>query len=122
MGKGLLIFVALLAAVSPTNGQLMVNKETGETPAQFAARTKWWREAKFGMFIHWGVYAVPADATTKDGNYSASEWYFYNKQAQVKDYEKFSRLFNPVRFDARAWVKTAKDRSEERRVGKECRC
>src|SRR5712691_6340991 len=69
-----------------------------ESKAQFEARTKWWREAKFGMFIHWGVYAVPADATTKDGNYSASEWYFYNKQAQVKDYEKFARLFNPIKF------------------------
>src|SRR5437660_2727965 len=95
------VLALLLAAVSSgaKTQELMVNKETGETQAQFAARTRWWREAKFGMFIHWGVYSVPADATTKDGNYSASEWYFSNKQAQVKDYEKFARMFDPVKFD-----------------------
>ena len=35
--------------------QLQGNSETGETPAQFAKRTQWWRDAKFGLFIHWGV-------------------------------------------------------------------
>src|SRR5438128_1644761 len=80
---------------------MKVYPRPGEPQAQFDQRTKWWREAKFGMFIHWGIYAVPADATTKDGNKSAAEWYFFNKQAQVKDYEKFAGQFNPVRFDAR---------------------
>jgi alpha-L-fucosidase len=89
--------------------QPQTNPNTGETPEQFAARTKWWREAKFGMFIHWGIYAVPADATNKDGSKSAAEWYFYNKQAQVKDYEKFAGQFNPAKFSAKQWVKTAKD-------------
>ncbi|NLH98982.1 MAG: alpha-L-fucosidase [Chthonomonadales bacterium] len=73
-----------------------------ETPAQFAARTKWWREAKFGMFIHWGVYSVPASA--KGG----AEWYLHGSRMQVKDYEKFAPQFNPVRFDAARWVRTAK--------------
>lgn len=72
---------------------------TGETPAQFAARTAWWREAKFGMFIHWGVYAVPAEG----------EWHMNNAKMQVSDYEKFAAQFNPVKFDAKKWVKTAKD-------------
>jgi len=81
----------------------------GETPAQFAKRTQWWRDAKFGMFIHWGVYAVPADATDKAGNKGIAEWYFSNKQMQMKDYEKFAARFNPVRFDAKRWVQTAKN-------------
>jgi alpha-L-fucosidase len=80
-----------------------------ETPAQFAKRTQWWRDAKFGMFIHWGVYAVPADATDKAGNKGIAEWYFSNKQMQMKDYEKFAARFNPVRFDAKRWVQTAKN-------------
>jgi alpha-L-fucosidase len=88
---------------------LRVNPDTGETQEQFAARTKWWREAKFGMFIHWGIYAVPADSTDRNGNKSIGEWYFSNKQMQVKDYEKFASQFNPVKFDAKRWVKTAKD-------------
>ena len=100
---------ATLILGSAHSQELQVNASTRETPEQFAERTKWWREAKFGMFIHWGVYAVPADATTKDGKKSAGEWYFFNKQAQMKDYEKFASQFNPVRFNARQWVKTAKD-------------
>ena len=45
----------------------------GETPDQFAKRTQWWREAKFGMFIHWGLYAVPADSSQ-----GLAEWYYSN--------------------------------------------
>ena len=80
-----------------------------ETSEQFQARTKWWREAKFGMFIHWGIYAVPADSTDLAGHKRIAEWYFSNKQMQVKDYEKFAAQFNPTQFDAREWVRTADD-------------
>jgi len=80
-----------------------------ESPEAFAKRTQWWREARFGMFIHWGVYAVPADATDINGNRAGAEWYQYNKRMQVSDYEKFAPRFNPTRFDAKAWVKAAKD-------------
>ncbi|MDE2506937.1 MAG: alpha-L-fucosidase [Planctomycetota bacterium] len=80
-----------------------------ESAAQSQARMKWWNQAKFGMFIHWGLYAVPADATDLKGNKSIAEWYLSNKQMQVKDYEKFAAQFNPVKFDAKAWVKVAKD-------------
>jgi alpha-L-fucosidase len=73
-----------------------------ETPSEFAKRTQWWREAKFGMFIHWGVYAVPASAR------GGAEWYLHGSQVQVKDYEKLAAQFNPVRFDAAKWVRTAK--------------
>ncbi|MEP6756700.1 MAG: alpha-L-fucosidase [Chthonomonadales bacterium] len=81
-----------------------------ETPAQFARRTQWWREARFGMFIHWGVYAVPADATMKDGKSKGiAEWFYNNKQFQMADYQKFAPKFNPANFDAKKWVRTAKD-------------
>jgi alpha-L-fucosidase len=79
-----------------------------ETPEQFEQRTKWWREARFGMFIHWGIYSVPADATDLEGKHRVAEWYFSNKQMQVKDYEKFAAQFNPVKFDAKKWVQMAK--------------
>src|SRR5258708_38237593 len=83
---------------------------SSESKAQFEARTKWWREAKFGMFIHWGVYAVPADATLKDGvKKGIAEWYFSNKQMQMADYQKFAAKFNPEKFDAKKWVETAKN-------------
>lgn len=80
-----------------------------ETKEQFEARTKWWREAKFGMFIHWGLYAVPADATNLKGEKVIAEWYLSNKQMQVEEYEKFAPQFNPVKFNARDWIRMAKE-------------
>lgn len=75
-----------------------------ETSEQFAARTQWWREARFGMFIHWGVYSVPADSSR-----GLAEWYMSNFQMQVPDYEKFAAQFNPVKFDAKQWVRIARN-------------
>ena len=69
-----------------------------ETPAQRDARMQWWNEARFGMFIHWGLYSVPADG----------EWILENKKIPVSQYEQFAQQFNPVKFDAKAWVRAAK--------------
>lgn len=80
-----------------------------ETQAQFLNRTKWWREAKFGMFIHWGIYSVPADNRRKGGGTAIAEWYLSNQQVQVADYAKFAAQFNPVKFNARQWVSLAKE-------------
>jgi len=80
-----------------------------ETPEQFEQRTKWWREARFGMFIHWGIYSVPADDTDLEGKHRIAEWYMNSKQMQVKDYEKFAPRFNPAEFDAKKWAQMAKD-------------
>jgi len=107
---------SLLAALSlssllfsaPALSQKSDGNLVNETPQQFAKRTKWWNEAKFGMFIHWGLYAVPADATNKNGQKVLAEWYLSNKQAQVADYAKFATQFNPVKFDAKKIVAAAK--------------
>src|SRR5438874_2210682 len=113
-GAAMLRFLLTIAAVATATSALCQKPSAkpaksldDETPAQFAARTKWWREAKFGMFIHWGVYAVPADSTTRDGRKAIAEWYFSNKQMQMADYEKFAPQFNPAKFDAHKWVATA---------------
>jgi alpha-L-fucosidase len=103
-----LLATAPLAAPKPQPEPLQPNPNTGETVGQFVRRTDWWRDAKFGMFIHWGLYAVPADSTDRAGNKGIGEWYFSNKQMQIRDYERFAGQFNPVKFDARQWVKIAK--------------
>ncbi len=72
-------------------------------------RLDWWREARFGMFIHWGVYSVPATIKRPDGSTGTAEWHLLGHQVQVADYEKFAPRFNPVRFDAAEWVRIAKD-------------
>ena len=71
------------------------------------ARMQWWREARFGLFIHWGLYAVPAgewNGTTDHG-----EWIRTSARIPLKEYDGFLRRFNPRRFDPDAWVKAAKE-------------
>lgn len=78
-----------------------------ETPEQREARMKWFREARFGMFIHWGVYAVPAGEW--EGKTHYGEWFLEQTKIPVSRYEKFADEFNPVAFDAKEWVRYAKD-------------
>ncbi|MGB2845556.1 MAG: alpha-L-fucosidase [Candidatus Aminicenantaceae bacterium] len=70
-------------------------------------RMAWWREARFGLFIHWGLYAVPAGEWK--GETRHAEWILTTAQIPVKQYEKFAPQFNPVKFDAKQWVEIAKD-------------
>jgi alpha-L-fucosidase len=88
---------------------LLVNPNWGETQSQFAARTAWWRKAKFGLFIHWGIYDVGnSDHRITDPD-KLGEWFFFYNRMQVADYEKFAAQFDPVDFNAHDWVKLAKD-------------
>jgi len=67
----------------------------------------WWRKARFGMFIHWGLYAVPAGEWGGKTNYA--EWIRESAHIPVKQYDEFVQQFNPVKFDAKAWAKMAHD-------------
>ncbi len=78
-----------------------------ETPEQFAARMKWFKDAKFGMFVHWGIYSVPAGEWKGKTNYG--EWFQLQTKMPCAEYDQFASRFNPVKFDARAFVKVAKD-------------
>jgi alpha-L-fucosidase len=78
-----------------------------ETKEQRDARMAWFRDAKFGLFIHWGVYSVPAGEWQGNKNYG--EWFLEETHMPVSQYEKFRDQFNPVKFDAKQWVAVAKD-------------
>jgi alpha-L-fucosidase len=102
-----LIVPALLAlavcGLAPARGAAVV-----ETKARKDARMQWWREARFGMFIHWGLYSVPAgrwNGKTVDG---ASEWLINDARIKAAEYEPLQKQFNPVKFDAKEWVRIAK--------------
>jgi alpha-L-fucosidase len=79
-----------------------------ETKAQKDARMAWWREARFGMFIHWGLYAVPAGRWNGKTVGGASEWLLNSAQVKVADYEPLQKQFNPTRYDPAQWVRLAK--------------
>lgn len=80
-----------------------------ETAAQHDARLGWWREARFGMFIHWGAYAVPAGMYHGERLPGIGEWIMSRAHVPVNEYEEFVRAFNPVKYDADEWVRTAAD-------------
>jgi alpha-L-fucosidase len=74
------------------------------------ARMKWWREARFGMFIHWGVYAQLAGVYNgREQQHGGAEWIMNRMKIPVADYRSYASQFNPVKFNADEWVKTAKD-------------
>jgi alpha-L-fucosidase len=72
-------------------------------------RMQWWREARFGMFIHWGVYSVPAGTWNGNQIGSIGEWIMNNAKIPVADYQTMAKQFNPVKYDPDAWVRMAKD-------------
>ncbi len=72
-------------------------------------RMAWWREARFGMFIHWGLYAIPAGVWRGRCIPGIGEWIMYNARIPVREYEKLAEKFNPTKFDARRWVHIAKE-------------
>lgn len=70
-----------------------------ETEAQKTQRMKWWTEARFGMFIHWGLYALPA----------RHEWVKNRERMTNEQYQKYFELFNPDLFNPREWAEMAKE-------------
>ena len=73
------------------------------------ARLKWFREAKYGLFIHWGLYAIPAGEWKGKRSLGLGEWIMNRSQVPVREYEPLATQFNPVKFDAEAWVQLAEE-------------
>ena len=70
---------------------------------------KWFKEAQFGMFIHWGLYSLPAGEWKGKRTEYPSEWVMTYNRIPIKEYEKLAGIFNPIYFDAEEWVKLAKE-------------
>lgn len=83
------------------------NYLTEETKAEKDERMEWWREARFGMFIHWGLYSQLAGEWKGETNHA--EWIRTTAQIPLEVYDSLINEFNPVKFEAEAWVKMAKD-------------
>ena len=76
---------------------LIATVVAGMTTAR-ADRLSWWMESRFGMFVHFGLYAMPA----------GGEWIKYKSTIPEAEYDQYFRRFDPDRLDARAWAKTAR--------------
>lgn len=80
------------------------------TPSPAAApRTAWFREARYGLFIHWGLYSLAAGEWEGREVRGTGEWIMHNGPIPVRDYERLAARFNPVKFNAEAWAQFAED-------------
>ncbi len=66
---------------------------------------EWFQDAKFGLFVHWGVYSVMAGG----GDSGIAEWIMHRKEISVSQYEMLPSFFNPTQFDPAEWVSMVKD-------------
>ncbi|HET7025620.1 MAG TPA: alpha-L-fucosidase [Gemmatimonadales bacterium] len=76
-------------------------------PPQPADSMTWWREARFGMFIHWGLYSILAGSWGGRDDYA--EWIRNNAHIPIGEYDKLVGRFDPTRFDPDAWATMARD-------------
>ena len=102
-----LVFAAtmVLHATGPTQQR----GAAAAAPADRDQRMQWWRDARFGMFIHWGLYAVPAGEYKGQRSTRIGEWIMEWANIPRREYEHFAPQFNPVKFNAADWVRVAKD-------------
>jgi alpha-L-fucosidase len=84
--------------VSRTAALLLALALAAAPPAAAQSRDAWYRDAKFGLFIHWGIYAVLMDG----------EWVMENRHIRAAEYERIAAQFDPQHFDPAAWVSLAK--------------
>jgi alpha-L-fucosidase len=89
------LLISLLLILSQY-GQAQLPKET---EAQKMQRMKWWTDARFGMFIHWGLYALPA----------RHEWVKNRERMTNEQYQKYFEIFNPDLYNPKEWAKKAKE-------------
>src|SRR5437763_13806019 len=105
-----IIVAASLAALSPgLRAQAAVRVETPADSAAREARLAWFKQAKYGMFIHWGLYAIPAGEWKGQQSLGLGEWIMNRAKIPVKEYEQLTRHWNPTKFNADAWVQLAQD-------------
>jgi alpha-L-fucosidase len=104
----LLIFV-LVSSVGMYAQQGMDEMWDKNSSANEHPNIQWFKEAKFGLFIHWGLYSQLAGSWKGKRYYGSGEWIMNQAKIPVKEYRKVAEEFNPVNFNADAWAQLAKD-------------
>lgn len=103
------LMVPLLLASSALSLLAQTSAPDPNSPEAKQARLAWFKDAKYGLFIHWGLYAIPAGEWKGKEIPGLGEWIMNRGQIPVKEYEQLTKQWNPVKFDADAWVQLAQD-------------
>lgn len=102
------LMVVLFIGCQPAQPAATPTDYLTETAEARDARMAWWRDARFGMFIHWGLYALPAGEWNGRRTVKIGEWIMDELEIPLAEYEKLAPRFNPSQFDAATWVDIAK--------------
>jgi alpha-L-fucosidase len=109
--QSLILTIVLISLVSLSGNMALAEQKDAflETPEERDARMEWWREARFGMFIHWGLYSQLAGTYKGERFEKNTVWIMNKAKIPVSDYRKVADRFNPVDYDPDAWVRLAKE-------------
>ena len=103
-------FLIIATVLLPACKSAGTKEETKkQAPAQSSDKMQWWRDAKFGLFIHWGVYSVPAGVYKGHKVNGIGEWIMNYGKIPVAEYKEYAKSFNPVKYDPDAWVSLARE-------------
>ncbi|PYY04949.1 MAG: alpha-L-fucosidase [Acidobacteria bacterium] len=110
MKRYLLLLVAFSLLAGRTSAvSAQIGAPDPDSPEAKQARLAWFKEAKYGLFIHWGLYAIPGGEWKGKQIPGLGEWIMNRAHIPVKEYEQLAKQWNPVKFDADAWVQLAQD-------------
>lgn len=106
-----LLFSALTAVVPlrAISAESVPATVPAEKPLTSVERLAWFHEAKFGLFIHWGLYSIPAGEWKGERITGIGEWIMNHAKIPVQEYADLAKQFNPTKFDAEAWAQMAQD-------------
>jgi alpha-L-fucosidase len=105
----LLSAATIFAALSASGQSQNLTARPSAPEIERDRRLKWFRDARFGLMIHWGLYSVPAGEWKGKLIPGLGEWIMNRARIPVSEYEQLAPQFNPVKFDADAWVRMARD-------------
>ena len=105
----LFVMIVVLLAGLAAKADVDLLNPLGESDAELEQRMAWFNEARFGMFIHWGAYSVLGGEWQGETIPRYAEWIRHYGKISREDYRKVAAQFQPDKFDADAWIRTARD-------------
>src|SRR4051812_47264795 len=101
----LFAFTLLICTFSYSQEEMWDKSSSGNEPLQI----QWFKDAKFGLFIHWGLYSQLGGTYNGKRYYGSGEWIMSQAKIPAMEYARIAASFNPVNFDANKWASLAKE-------------